>query len=164
MLCEICNKNEATIQFIKQNNSIGKDIIMICEVCAINIMKYSLYKNDIKSIDKEQDDKNLNLQNKFCENCGTGYIDLKENNILGCEECYQNFRDEINKYFGSESDYIYIGKKPKSLEKNFMEKELLDLEEQLKINILNEDYERAIIIKQKIIDIKKNIFEVDNNE
>ncbi len=157
MLCEICNKNEATIQFINQNSSGDKNSIMLCETCAIDIMKSSFDKENIDLNDYILDDELLEIDYEACKNCGTEYIDFEENKVLGCERCYENFRPKIREYLEWKGYGKHTGKRPSSLEKYFRGKEILQLEEQLKMNILNEEYDKAILTKEKIDNMKKNI-------
>lgn len=157
MLCEICNKNEATIQFINQNSSGDKNSLMLCETCAIEIMKSSFDKENIDLNDYIFDEEFFESDYETCKNCGTDYIDFEENKVLGCEKCYESFRYKIREYLEFNDFGNHIGKKPNTLEKYFKGKEILKLEEELKINILNEEYEKAILTKEKINNMKKNI-------
>ena len=46
MLCESCNKNNATIQLLKNTNG-KKESLMLCDKCAIEIMSLALEDEEI---------------------------------------------------------------------------------------------------------------------
>lgn len=170
MLCEICNKNEATIQLINQNSDEIKEFIMICDTCAVEMMRSSLEEEDIDLNDMINklnnyilDDEFLEVNNDICKRCGTKYIDFDENRVLGCEKCYESFRENIKDIMHLKGYGNHVGKRPKGLEKYYKGKEVFLLEEELKINILNEEYEKAILTKEKIHHLKKNMEDSKND-
>ena len=102
MLCESCNKNNATIQLLKSTKG-KKESLMLCDKCAIEIMSLALEDEEInledflldlntyiECIEERVKDKAL-----VCKNCGTRFSDFEENNFLGCEKCYEIFKNRI---------------------------------------------------------------------
>lgn len=171
MLCERCNKNNATIQLVKDTDG-KKESIMLCDKCAIEIMSSSLEDEDISLEDFLMDLNNYidcieetsKEEDLICCNCGMQFIDFEDEKLLGCEKCYEVFKDNIDFLLHPEEANIkHIGKQPKRIKKDIKNLELLKLEETLKINILNEEYEEAIITKHKIQCLKSVIKEGGND-
>lgn len=171
LLCESCNKNNATIQLLKSTNG-KKESLMLCDKCAIEIMSFALEDEDInledflldlntyiECIEERAKDKNL-----VCNNCGMRFSDFEEDNFLGCEKCYEVFKSSIRFLLDSEEANIkHRGKQPKTIKKDLKKLEILNLQEKFKINILKEEYEEAIITKKKINDLKESIREDSNS-
>lgn len=102
LLCESCNKNNATIQLLKSTNG-KKESLMLCDKCAIEIMSFALEDEEInledflldlntyiECIEEKAKDKNL-----VCNNCGmrfSEFDEFEEDNFLGCEKCYEVFK------------------------------------------------------------------------
>ncbi|EOU1683721.1 hypothetical protein M1Z66_002691 [Clostridium perfringens] len=171
MLCESCNKNNATIQLLKNTNG-KKESLMLCDKCAIEIMSFALEDEEInledflldlntciEYIEERAKDKNL-----VCSNCGMRFSDFEDDNFLGCEKCYEVFKSSIRFLLDSEEAKIkHRGKQPKTIKKDLKKLEILNLQEKFKINILKEEYEEAIITKKKIKDLKESIREDSNS-
>lgn len=171
MLCESCNKNSATIQVLRSTNG-KKESLMLCDKCAIEIMSLELEDDDISledflidlntyidCIEEVVKDKTL-----VCSNCGTEFSDFEEENLFGCEECYEAFRNSIRFLLNSEEANLkHNGKQPRTIKNDLKKLEILNLEEKLKVNILKEEYEEAIITKKKIHDLKESIKEDSNS-
>ena len=86
------------------------------------------------------------------------------NNFLGCEKCYEIFKNRIIFLLNlEEAEIKHRGKQPKTIKKDLKKLEILNLQEKLKINILKEEYEEAIITKKKIHDLKESIREDSNS-
>ncbi|MDZ5254904.1 hypothetical protein [Clostridium sp. LIBA-8841] len=172
MLCERCYKNNATIKLVKDTDG-NKECIMLCDKCAVEIVSSSLEDDDISLEEFLMDLNNyidcineiIEAEEFICVNCGTEYMDFQEHKLLGCEKCYESFRKNIGFLLDSEEANVkHIGKQPKRIKKNLKKIEILNLEEKLKINILKEEYENAIITKEKIHDLKKIVEEDSNND
>lgn len=171
MLCERCNKSNATVQLVKDTDG-NKEIIMLCDKCAIEIMSSSLEDENISLEDFLIDLNNyidcingiIEAEELICVNCGMEYKNFEEHKLLGCEKCYESFKKNIDFLLDSkEANVKHIGKQPKRIKNKLKKLEILKLEEKLKINILKEEYENAIITKEKIHDLKKIVEEDSNN-
>ena len=158
MLCQLCNKNEATIHLTEIVNDQMVDL-HICEICAkeksVDISLPLAFKDvlsglvDFTDIDKID---NKNENSKKCTNCGISYNAFKEKGRLGCAECYKSFYNEllplIKNVHGSSH---HLGKRPASFEDKYeVELELKDLAKQLKEKIELEEFEEAAQVRDKI--------------
>lgn len=165
MLCNNCNKNKATINLLKKNK--GKnESFMLCEMCALEVMKLTL-DDENKGLDeflaylnKYIDSMGSLGKNLLCDKCGTDIRDFKKNNFLGCQNCYEIFREDVLDFLTSNNLGLkHIGKEPKTISKELKILQLSILEEKLKINILKEKFEEATIIKKKILNLKEELRE-----
>ena len=170
MLCEKCNKRVATIHLIKLING-EKSEVRLCESCAKEISDIplvgSLGNIDGNSIPNilsgffESIDKNK--QNKIeviCKKCGLTYSQL------GCDECYESFSSYLGPMFKRiQGDLEHIGKVPKRSGVKLVEKKkYVNLKKELQKAILEEEYERAAVLRDKIKDIENSRTEVGKDE
>lgn len=176
MLCEKCNKRVATIHLIKLING-EKSEVRLCESCAKEISDISLV-GSLGSIDEisipnilggffESIDKNK--QNKIeviCKKCGLTYSQFKASGQLGCAECYQSFSSYLRPMFKRiQGDLEHIGKVPKRSGIKLVEKKkYVNLKKELQKAILEEEYERAAVLRDKIKDIENSRTEVGKDE
>jgi protein arginine kinase activator len=107
MLCQDCNKNEATIHLTQIVNN-EKIVLNLCKICAEKRGFHSPFEQmpfplaDIvsgmvgPSKSKKKDDlgKNIKVDIK-CPNCGLTFAEFGRIGRLGCAECYRAFRSEL---------------------------------------------------------------------
>ncbi|MDR1773870.1 MAG: UvrB/UvrC motif-containing protein [Clostridioides sp.] len=156
MLCQKCNKNNATIYYKENINGEEKEMYL-CEECAKNhtpamidlFLPFSI--GDIftnKKLKKENiDDKAFK-----CPNCGMSYSEFEKTGKLGCCECYNTFREQltpiIQKFQGNSE---HIGKVPNnSYKKLSIRNQIKSLKKELSNEIEKENYENAAILRDKI--------------
>ena len=87
-----------------------------------------------------------------CTDCGMRFSKFKEALEAGCGECYSSFKDlideEIKKVQGST---VHIGKIPLNINEEEEKKlSIKQLKEQLNKAIIEEAYERAAVLRDKI--------------
>ena len=92
-------------------------------------------------------------RNKICPACKTTLKQFLETGYLGCEQCYREFEDEIEEVLKKvQGATLHVGKMPKGRDRNDRQ-ELLEYErlsQELKRAILDERFEDAGVIKQKL--------------
>jgi protein arginine kinase activator len=155
MLCDECKKNEATVSYqLYENGHYIK--LNLCAECAKkkNLFDYSSF-HFIDSNLKSQNDissKKKYLENKKCENCGLTFEDFRKIGKLGCSKCYRYFQEELKPILSRIHNSVqHIGKQPiGSSEKLKNFEEIKKLKEQLQQALAAENYEQAIIIRDKI--------------
>ena len=90
-----------------------------------------------------------------CKTCGTKVNDMEENGQVGCPDCYTFFRSSIASAISLNGSYIFhTGKLPaklKTYKTILVDKEYLKRE--LEEAVLNEEYENAVILRDKITNI-----------
>ncbi|EJO5349194.1 UvrB/UvrC motif-containing protein [Clostridium botulinum] len=164
MLCEKCNKNNATVHITKVVNG-HKEEVNLCETCAkqeqgikitdnLDFMSSFSVQNILSNIldymNKPQE-KSVSYE-ITCPHCGTTYNEFKMKGLLGCSECYKVFNDSIipiiKRIHGSQD---HTGKIPKKSGQYIIkQRKLHQLKEKLQICIKQEEYEKAAEIRDEI--------------
>jgi len=165
MLCQDCNKNEATIHMSQIVNK-QQVTLNLCEECA----KRRGFENPLKStpfplgeflssmVSESLTNVSKELEHAVCPGCGLNYERFTKTGRLGCGECYDTFRqplaDLLRKIHGSN---LHRGKRHNG-GSSAMEplKEEARLRDELRRAIKNEEYERAAQIRDMIKEVKEN--------
>lgn len=176
MLCEKCNKREAKIHFIKLING-EKSEVWLCENCAKEISDNPLLEslgnidgisiqNILGGFFESIDKKKKNKIEVICKKCGLTYSQFKASGQLGCDECYDSFISYLKPMFKRiQGDIEHIGKVPKRAGVQLVEKKkYLNLKKALQKAILEEEYEKAAILRDKIKELEASRVEVGNDE
>lgn len=170
MLCEKCKKNEARINLVKILNG-QKQEIWLCENCARDIADIPMLNSISKEIDFPFQGILTGLISNFnnvsekkelvCPNCGMHYDEFKKTGKLGCSECYEEFSKSNEPLVKTAANFVkYAGKIPKRNKIELSQKKKLkDLKESLQKLILEEDYEKAVVIRDSISEIEKSIID-----
>ncbi|MBL4930676.1 UvrB/UvrC motif-containing protein [Clostridium paridis] len=164
MLCERCNKNEATVHMVKIING-NKSEVRLCEKCAADISDIPV-STSFEEFDGfplqsilgglvDYYNKNTKTQTEsdiYCKKCGMAYNEFKKTGLLGCSECYESFSKSLSPIIKRvQGDVEHIGKIPEKCGKEILERnKILKLKEELQKVILAEEYERAAEIRDEI--------------
>lgn len=103
----------------------------------------------------------FDLNDLSCPECKTPFSEYTKTSLLGCAHCYKYFREliipAIKKY---QFNLQHVGKYPvnTSVEAN-SRKRLNLLEKELHEEVLKENFEKAAILRDEIIDLKKELEE-----
>ncbi|WP_138159649.1 UvrB/UvrC motif-containing protein [Peptoniphilus catoniae] len=164
MLCDNCKKNEAMISYTKM---IGNEIeeIHLCADCAEKKMREDLVFNSavtdrvesfLKELFKLTGNDRSAVTDKKCKTCNTSFKELEENR-LGCENCYENFKDEIQSMLTSlKFSSKHKGKIPKSAGNNIIyRRDEQDLMDKLSKAIELENYEDAAVFRDKLKELRE---------
>jgi len=97
MQCEICNENTATMHFKQVTNGEVREM-HICEECAgehgfeipapVSMTDFLFGIGVHKNAEIEGED-------RTCRSCGKKRSDLRKTSLLGCPECYETFKEEM---------------------------------------------------------------------
>ncbi len=107
MLCQDCNKNEATIHLTQIVNN-EKVVLNLCKTCAekrgfqspFEQMPFPLADivsgmvGQTKQSSKGKKQKELKGETK-CPNCGLTFVEFGKMGRLGCPQCYDAFKPEL---------------------------------------------------------------------
>ncbi|PIQ88581.1 MAG: hypothetical protein COV72_07540 [Candidatus Omnitrophica bacterium CG11_big_fil_rev_8_21_14_0_20_42_13] len=170
MLCDICNKNVATVHLTEIIDDQMAEL-HLCENCARQKsmeMEQQFGLADLLaglSNFGEQVEPQVTMKQK-CNLCGMTYENFKKIGRLGCSECYKSFESYlkplVKKIHGS---IQHIGKapgkrKPLAAVKTPKQKEkvvsLEELKKQLQSAVQNEEFEEAAKIRDKIRELEKS--------
>ncbi len=159
MICQKCNKSNATAHLHSVSNGIVKDAYL-CSECAKAYKVAQFESSDLLDIMQSFFNDSVRVKNDIkCESCGMIFDEVKAKGRLGCANCYSAFIDQLSdtilKLHGST---VHKGKRPYDTAKNndITEKSddkydlISDLKEKLRMAIENEQYEQAAVLRDEI--------------
>ncbi|HEX7715392.1 MAG TPA: UvrB/UvrC motif-containing protein [Bacillota bacterium] len=162
LLCERCHERPATVHLTKIIN-FQKTEFHLCEVCAKSagselgfIFEPTFtFQNLIAGLlegDTGIYQQPATVKELYCPNCGLTFTDFRNNGLLGCADCYNNFQSGLEPLLKRvQGNTRHIGKVPKrSGGKVRIKKEIADLRQELQQSIGREDYERAAELRDEI--------------
>lgn len=164
MLCDNCHENEANVHYTQIING-EKQEMNLCESCAKKLQGFNMgedigfgspfsFQNILSGIMEYMNPSQqfVKVQELKCKNCGTTYEDFKRDGLLGCSECYESFRANLNPVIKRvQGNVEHVGKIPRKMGKDIIGKRKLSkLKEDLQKAIANEEYEKAAQIRDMI--------------
>ena len=162
MLCDICDKNPATVHLTEIIDDQMNEL-HLCEECAHQKslqMEQQFGLSDLlgglAEFEKPTKEKEAALTIK-CANCGLTYADFKKIGRLGCSECYDTFK----KYLGPllkkvHGSILHFGKSPFKVARALDKRgDLQALRYQLQKAIETEAFEEAAKIRDQIKELEK---------
>ncbi len=162
MICDMCRKNEAMI-YVEQTSRLGVKKINLCQECAVTCG----ISPGSQEIDRQIDSLFEKMQqlrreqalkdDSACPVCGRLCSEFLATGKLGCPECYEIFKSEIENYFSKRKIAArYTGSMPRRLA-NFRSV-LTDravIREKLDAAVKSEDYEKAAFYRDYLHAIEK---------
>lgn len=163
MLCDACNKKEATVHLTEiVNEKITK--LHLCEACAKNKgaeMEEHFGLSDLLAglADLGAHVEPDVMSTTKCPSCGFTYQDFKKVGRFGCGECYEAFRKQLDpllkRIHGSNR---HVGKVPLTAGKAVKEITVLqsikELKSQLEKAIQTEEFEQAAKLRDRIRELE----------
>lgn len=165
MVCEICQKNQATVHMAEFN---GGSITErhLCTQCAKgsgfgdaisfqDIFQGFLNHTGEAPLTKQRDEAKVDVCR--CPECGFTYDDVRTIGKLGCPSCYKAFETEINKLLKSiHTSNLHKGKIPVAKGGIFsIKKERNELKKQLAQAVAMEEFEDAARLRDSIRALEK---------
>ena len=163
MICEVCHKEKATIFLTETVN--GKKVeLHMCSICAAK-EKSRMYAEDsfqqflsgllkLSESEAKKTDQPLNQ----CPECKMTLDDFRRHSKVGCANCYEVFRPYVKHVVRSvQGGMKHTGKKPiRQNEKVIRRETFAQLESDLKLAVMQEDYEEAARIRDQLLSIKED--------
>jgi protein arginine kinase activator len=168
MICDICNENEATIEFTAVAGN-EKKTLHLCPQCSRQESEKQADATGTKlTPGKVTAAKNVNVvighltgteaQKSPCTGCGMTYEEFRKIGRLGCPQCYEAFgpslRRLLKRIHGSDA---HVGRGPRSPEAGSQPASraaapqgLEELRQALHAAVDAEEYERAAEIRDRI--------------
>ncbi len=166
MLCESCNKNQATLHFTKIINGEVEEK-HLCDICAKSkddfdfdfpFPFHKLFTGLLEFSGKDQIEE-MNFKKINCPRCGLDYKKFLESGKFGCSKCYEVFPEEIGVLLRDIHGHsTHVGKVPARAEDSiFKKREVESLKKELEENIKIENFEKAAILRDEIKKINEKI-------
>jgi protein arginine kinase activator len=117
MLCDKCKNNNATRKCIANINGY-KEELFLCNDCYEKLYNkiFDVETNFFTNIFNDAFNGVNIVRDKVCKVCGTKLSEFNKTGILGCENCYKIFSNEINPIIKKfQGKTIHTGKVPKNL-------------------------------------------------
>lgn len=126
MLCQNCGKNEANVHYTQITNGEKKEF-SLCSDCAmklgltdqmditdplLNLRSFiGDFFNDFSETERM---KKISGEKQLkCKTCGTTYEDFISEGYFGCEDCYQTFKEPIDRLLKKlHGTSTHLGRKP----------------------------------------------------
>jgi len=152
MLCEKCGQNQATVH-VQQNINGQKSEMNLCPACAANVDiplsfdhlvqafldSFTAPQMPVKPIAK-------------CPTCGLTFADFKNSGRLGCADCYNAFRAELDLLLKNiQSSNKHFGKFPRTSGTEMLTRRRVEtLRAALAKAVEGEEYEEAARLRDEI--------------
>lgn len=159
MLCQRCQKNNATVHYKQVINGVVSEM-RLCSECAEKEKMGSFFPQDNLFSGFFSDSifgGEYIKEQKKCPLCGSTRRDLAENGRAGCAKCYEVFSQELAKIiYGIHGNAVHTGSAPgKHAEALAKRKEIEELKTEQRQAVLDENYEKAAAIRDKIKSLEK---------
>lgn len=162
MLCDVCKKNNASVHITKVVNG-EKQEINVCEVCAKDVEGFNFigdmsmmtdfnFSSILGGLMDYINKTPSRIEEVSCKNCGVTLREFKQTGVLGCADCYKNLQSTVSSVVNRvQGRAEHKGKIPKKQGKEIINKKyILQLKEELQKAILEENFEKAAELRDKI--------------
>jgi protein arginine kinase activator len=147
MKCELCGAGNAKYKYYEVDSDTVREI-NICEQCARE-----------KGVDIKSKEDSVVVESGVCPVCGLSFREYKESMSLGCAECYNSFKEQIQAFLKeSQLGVLHKGKEPiRNSKVIFVKKEILEMKKKLDSYVENERFEEAVKLRDEIEERKKEL-------
>lgn len=160
MKCEKCHVNEATV-FLTQTRN-GETVEMhLCDACAKENeavlfddgISFQQFLSGLLESNKSPEIKSSKLT---CSQCGMTIDEFKRHSLVGCAGCYSSFNTYLQAIIKRlQGNVIHTGKKPMNADVSHkIQEQIHRLESELKIALMQENYEQAAQLRDRIRELK----------
>ena len=155
MLCDVCQKNDATV-YLTQIVEGKMQKVNLCEDCAkekgVSDPTGFAMADLLLGLGATQQIEHGGQPAQKCPVCGFTQIDFKKTGRLGCSACYDTFADGLaNLLKGMHKGLKHTGKMQAKISRRFaLADRVKSLETDLKKAVKNEKYEDAARLRDEI--------------
>lgn len=152
MKCSNCGKNIANITY-KQNINGNIINLNLCEECAHKLGIFNSFDDIFSPMVLDLD--YILPEEVKCKKCGYTFSKYKSTGLLGCDECYNTFKSEIDKLLPriqGKNRHVETTNRKKSIkkEKTNTVSKVDELKEKLQQLIKDEKFEEAAVVRDEI--------------
>lgn len=162
MLCQECNKNQATTHFTVVENGVKKEYDL-CPECAMKLGAIAFSPFAFGKLFSQGCDSGS--RQIACSHCGTTLQDLQQSSLLGCEYCYEDLSAGIAPILRTvqkSANHTGRGPEKKAISAEEKPAEALrenggidDLQKQLDEAVSLEEFEKAAKLRDQIKSLKE---------
>lgn len=154
MICEKCGKRKASVHIESYVNGVYKER-HLCSVCAREEQEGYDSMNTAGFLSSMFAPPSSTA--KKCKACGLTEKQFLKSGYLGCSECYETFKDSVESLVRKvQGSTAHIGRTPTpTVQTSTPKSELERLTEELNLSLKNEDYQTAVILRDKIKKLKE---------
>ncbi|SET72578.1 protein arginine kinase activator [Oceanobacillus limi] len=173
MQCQECQKRQATLHFTQVING-NKTEVQLCEVCAkekgymsypedgysLHNLLTGLFNFDSSQMKTPQGSQFQQVKELQCSKCNMTFSEFKRVGKFGCAECYHTFATHLDPIFRRvhSGNSKHHGKIPKRKGGDLhLKKQVETYKQELQNLIVNEAFEEAATVRDKIKDLEKQI-------
>lgn len=150
MKCENCGQNEANIHMVRIENGVAREVYL-CNNCA---GQYGMLSGtfSLKDLLTSFMPAQAAETPRACSKCGTTMADIKRTGFAGCENCYNDLREELLPMIKAiQGSVAHVGSAPAGAEpRKSAVNEMDALKGKLKAAIEQERYEEAAQLRDRI--------------
>lgn len=172
MKCQNCGEHDANFKYTEIVNGVKKEM-SLCDICATKLgiadvhfnipINFSSFFGDLLNEYEESTFMPLlnNPKQLKCADCGMTYDEFMNTGMFGCSHCYDAFSDKIEpvlkRLHGSTN---YIGRKAVKTDMKIQDEvktddsEIVNLKQELKQAIKEENYEKAATLRDRIKELE----------
>ncbi|MCK4909234.1 MAG: UvrB/UvrC motif-containing protein [Planctomycetes bacterium] len=171
MLCQNCQKKNATVHLTEISNQNVQKEIHLCDDCAHKQglpykAQFSIAEILSGLIEPLMGKAIGEMANLKCQNCGISYVDFKRQARFGCADDYEVFKEGIvpllERIHGATQHH---GKIPSQVNQELLhERKLKDLQRELNQLIRTEEFEKAAEVRDKIKKLKDKATKPNNSK
>ncbi|MBN1289021.1 MAG: hypothetical protein JXA49_05230 [Actinobacteria bacterium] len=169
IFCDECKKNIATVFLTKVS---GEEVskVQLCEACskkmeetseAVNLFAFlPQILTGFSGQPEDAADDILTGALVKCDSCGTSFNDFQKMGFLGCPDCYRALGEPLERVIMDfQGSTGHKGKMPSRVSEDAkLRRRLIDLEQNLERQIIEEDYEAAASVRDKIREIREKLY------
>ncbi len=169
MICDECNKKEATVHMTKIINGMKREI-HLCGECAnekelSNLENNFSIHNFLASLLEGSSSPNVNInykKSRRCPQCGSTYNDFTQSGRLGCSICYETFNDLLEPLIRRiQGNTRHEGKVPKRSGASIrIYKNINNLKKKMQKLVEREEFEEAAKVRDEIRKLEKEIDDI----
>lgn len=164
-VCQLCNKNPATVHLTDIQNNVKREVHM-CEQCAAKkgfAIGQSISLPDLAPAGSAVDRVIEGAQNDLaCDVCGITWSEFRARGRFGCAHDYDVFRERLNPLLQDIHARAerHVGKSPRSGgEQGRLQRELMDCRRRLRDAVEREEYEAAAKLRDELRTLEGRLYE-----
>ncbi len=170
MLCQECKQKPATVHLVKIIDN-HKTELHLCEDCArqrqdfMNVTPFTINDLIASFMDMQNQSEQSAASSAYekpmapkCSVCGMDFNQFRKTGLLGCEDCYQSFREELLPLLRRiQGNTVHTGKVPKRSGSGLVrQKKITSLKAELKKAVETEAFEKAAVLRDQIRELEQS--------